>query len=77
MHRRHVSPLINSTSLHAYYPTFNQQFRKTVASLPVSDDFFDILPYILNCTIAMFTEAALGSEVEPSAKQKYMQRFIE
>lgn len=77
VHRRLVTPLINSTSLQAYYPIFDNQIRKTVANLPVSDDFFDVLPHLLSCTITMFTEAALGSKIEPSAKQKYMRRFKE
>lgn len=77
MHRRFVSPLINLPSLRAYLPIFNQHNRKTVANLPVTDEFFDILPYLLNCKITMFTEAALGSDIEPSAKQKFMHFFTE
>lgn len=77
VHRRLVSPLINLPSLKAYFPVFNHHIRKTVASLPASDEFFDILPYLLNCKVRMFTEAALGSEIESSVMQKYMQRFIE
>lgn len=43
--------------------------------LPVNDGFFDILPYLLTCKISMFAEAALGSEIEPSVKQKYLNQF--
>lgn len=77
IHRRLVSPLINVPSLQAYFPIFNHQIKKTVIDLPITDGYFDILPYLLNCSVTMFTEASLGSEIEPSAKQKYIQRLIE
>lgn len=76
-HRRLVSPLINLPSLRAYLPIFNHHIRSTVANLPVTDEFVDLLPYVLNCKHTMFTEAALGSKMEPSEKQKYIQRFTQ
>lgn len=77
MHRRIVSPLINPSSLQAYFPIFNNHIRKTVASLPVSKEFIDILPYFLYCTVTMFIETSLGSKLEPNDKQKLMHRFTE
>lgn len=77
MHRRLVSPLINLQSLNTYFPIFNEHIKSAVAGLPVAEEFFDMHPYLLNCTVAMFVDAALGSEIEPSAKQKYTQRFTE
>lgn len=77
MHRRLVSPLINPSSLQAYFPIFNNHIRKTVASLPVAEEFYDILPYLLNGSVTMFIEASLGSKLEPSDKQKLLLRFTE
>lgn len=68
---------MNLASVSAHLPIFNHHIRKTVANLPVTDEFIDILPYLSTCKITMFAEAALGSEIETSVKQKYLQQFAE
>lgn len=77
IHRRLVSPSINLTSVSAHLPIFNRHIRKTVANLPVTDEFIDILPYLSTCKITMFAEAALGSELEASVRQKFLQQFAQ
>lgn len=76
MHRRLVSPSINLHSVSAHLPIFNRHIRESVANLPVTDEY-DILPYLSACKISMFAEAALGSEIEPTLKQQYLQQFAE
>ena len=75
LHRRLVSPSISLTSVSAHLPIFNQHIHAAMANLPVNNEFFDILPYLLTCKISMFAEAALGSEIESSVKQKYLKQF--
>lgn len=75
LHRRLVSPSISLTSVSAHLPIFNQHIREAMNKLPVINGYFDILPYLLTCKISMFAEAALGSEIEPSVKQKYLNQF--
>lgn len=77
IHRRLVSPTINSSSVSAHLPVFNQTIRKTIEKMPVNDQFFDILDFLTECKITMFTEAALGSEWEPHIKQTYLRNFTE
>lgn len=77
MHRRLVSPSINLSSVNEHLPIFNHHIRKAMADLPVGKEFFDILPYLSACKITTFAEAALGSEIEPSIKHKYLTQFSE
>lgn len=77
MHRRLVSPAINLSSVSEHLPIFNEHIRKAIAGLPTNDEFIDILPYLSTCKISMFAEAALGSEIEPATKEKYLTNFFE
>lgn len=77
IHRRLVSPTINLSSVSAHLPIFNQHIRNTIDKLPINGQFIDILEYLTECKITMFTEAALGSEWEPHIKQKYLNNFTE
>lgn len=76
-HRRLVSPSMNLASVSAHLPIFNRHIRKTVANLPTTNEFIDILPYLLTCKIEMFAEAAMGSDIESSVMKKYCDRYIE
>ncbi|XP_031637232.1 probable cytochrome P450 313a4 [Contarinia nasturtii] len=76
-HRRLLSPSVNLSKVSAHLPIFNQHIQKSIANLPINGDFIDILPYLSTCKIAMFAEAALGSEIEKNVKQKYLQQFAQ
>lgn len=75
VHRRLVSPTMNQLSVSSHLPIFNKNIRQIVSSLPTNSDFFDILPSMTTCTLTMFAEAALGTEWEPEAKQRYLQQM--
>lgn len=75
VHRRLVSPTINQLSVSSHLPIFNKNIRQIVSSLPTNSEFFDILPSMTTCTLTMFAEAALGTEWEPEAKQRYLQQM--
>lgn len=75
VHRRLVSPTINQLSVRTHLPIFNKNIRQNVSSLPTNSEFFDILPSMTTCTLTMFAEAALGTEWEPEAKQRYIQQM--
>lgn len=77
MHRRLVGPSINLSSVSAHLPIFNRHIRETVANLPVTDAFIDILPYLSNCKITMFAEAAVGSDFDSSSRDKYLRQFTQ
>lgn len=72
-----MSPTINSSSVSAHLPVFNQNIQRTIDKMPVNGEFFDILDYLTECKITMFTEAALGLEWEPHIKQTYLRNFTE
>lgn len=72
-----VSPTINLPSVSEHLPIFNDNIRKTIANLPVNDEFFDILQPLTVCKITMFVEAALGLGWEPEVKQRYLKQFIQ
>lgn len=74
-HRRLVSPTINQQSISAHLPIFNQNIREIVSNLPINGEYFDILPWITQCKMAMFVEAALGKEWKPEVKERYMRQF--
>lgn len=76
VHRRLVSPTLSQHSVNVHLPVFNDIIRKTVANLPTTDEFIDILPAIAKCAITMFTEAALGTDWEPEMKQQYIHQYI-
>lgn len=77
MHRRLVSPSINLASVSEHLPIFNAHLKKALNEIPPSDDFIDILPYLVTCKISMFAEAALGSEIDSNVKQTYLSNFTE
>lgn len=76
MHRRLVGPTLSQHSVTAHLPVFNENVRKTVASLPTNGQFFDILPSIAKCKMSMFVEAALGTDWEPEMKQRYIHQYV-
>lgn len=75
VHRRLVSPTINSASVSAHLPIFNDNIRMSMKSLP-TNEFIDLLVPLNVCKITMFVEAALGDGWDPEVKQKYLQQFI-
>lgn len=77
MHRRLVSPSINLSSVSEHLPIFNRYIRNAMADIPTNGEFIDILPYLSACKISMFAEAALGSDIDPKVKQKYLTNFTE
>lgn len=75
-HRRLVGATINKPSVHAHLSTFNDNIRRSVKRLP-RNHFFDLLEEVNVCKISMFVDAALGSQLKPHIKQKYLTQFAE
>lgn len=76
-HRKLIGPTINQHTLNMHLPIFNRHIRETVSNLPTSAEFFDILPFISKCKLAMFIEASLGAELEPEIKQRFHRHLPE
>lgn len=75
MHRRLVAPIINQFSVNAHIPIFNENIRKIVSVLPLNGEFFDIKPFLIQCKLTMFAEAAFGTNLMPEAKQRYLRKL--
>lgn len=74
--RRLVGATLNKPSVNAHLSTFNNNIRRFVKKLP-RNHFFDLLEEVNVCKISMFVDAALGCQLKPHIKQKYLTQFSE
>lgn len=70
-----MRPSVSLSSVTTQLDIFNRCIRQSIASLKANEQFEDILPPITICMMNIFLEACLGGDLDPGAKQKYLENF--